>query len=220
MFGDDRGGFLKELHDFVVVFLAVQPLRDSSRHATHHAADEAVLLHRGEVLHIEQVDGLDAHLLDGDAEFLEGNAAVAPFADGVVDFALQSWRSGLGAGGNIGGGSKQRGAAGDAANGCASGQVPFHALRLHQPVSCANDFSGIVLAQGTARTIARGGYYPQIAQITADGEEASGRNLRSSAASANDLSGIGYRRRSANGGPFAEGFAVVQTRLFQKCFCG
>ena len=53
--------------------------------------------------------------------------------------------------------------------------------------------------------------YPQISQITADGEEGVGWNLPFFPASADYLSGIGYRRGSANGDPFADGFADVQT---------
>ena len=52
--------------------------------------------------------------------------------------------------------------------------------------------------------------YPQISQITADGEEGVGWNLPFFPASADYLSGIGYRRGSANGDPFADGFGVVQ----------
>ena len=63
-------------------------------------------------------------------------------------------------------------------------------------------------APGGAWFASGAGVYPQISQIAADGEEETGWNLRSSA---DYPSGIGYRRISANGDPFADGFADVQT---------
>ena len=62
-------------------------------------------------------------------------------------------------------------------------------------------------APGGAWFASGAGVYPQISQIAADGEEETGWNLRSSA---DYPSGIGYRRISANGDPFADGFGVVQ----------
>ena len=78
-----------ELDNLVVVLHAVQPRGDAAGHAAHDGAGEPVLFERGEILHFEQFDGLQSNPLGGDTEFFERNLAVTPFADGVVDAALE-----------------------------------------------------------------------------------------------------------------------------------
>ena len=95
--GDLRRSLLVEGDKLVMVFQPVESAGDAAGHAADHCAEEAVFLERRKVLHFQQFDGLQAHFLPGDAEVLERNLRVTPFADGMVDVALERGASrGLG----------------------------------------------------------------------------------------------------------------------------
>jgi hypothetical protein len=92
------------LHEQIVMLNAVPALRNGTDlHAArafdggiaHHGAMQAVLLHRGEVLRIEQLDGLQADLLRGEAEVLQRDLLVAPLARRVPHLASSGLVSGF-----------------------------------------------------------------------------------------------------------------------------
>src|SRR5262249_39376779 len=94
------------LDDPVVVLLPVEPVRDGA--AADHGAGEAGVLDRLVVPREEQLDGLVPDLPGGGGKLSEGDSAVAPAADGLLDVALDPGRvvQGEGGGGGEPGGER------------------------------------------------------------------------------------------------------------------
>ena len=81
MLGDNRGGPLEKLDDFVVVVQSIQAAADAARNAANHGAEKVMLFQSRKIRHFQQLHRLEPDFLAGLAKLFQGNIAIAPFAD-------------------------------------------------------------------------------------------------------------------------------------------
>ena len=79
----------KELHNLVMVLHAVEPAADAARHAADHGAQEVVFLERRKILHLQQLNRLQAHFFGRLAKVVQRDLVVAPSADRLMDAAFE-----------------------------------------------------------------------------------------------------------------------------------
>jgi RNA polymerase sigma-70 factor (ECF subfamily) len=128
--GDDGGRLFEEFHDFIVMLQSVEAFGDSPRHTADHGANQVVFLERREIIHDEQLDRLQADLFAGLTKFFQRDAAIAPFANGMIDVVLElgtdCFICCLQPAGQTGGGCNGNRAAGDFAKSRTTGHGVFH----------------------------------------------------------------------------------------------
>ena len=124
-------------HETVVVLNTIPCLLDAAQslgdRIGDHCASKSVLFQGGKIRRVEQFNGLQSHPFPGHAKILQADFWITPFADRVMDAALERAthrRFGCGQAaseGNSGCGNRR--AAGDVAKSCTAGNAGFHGNR-------------------------------------------------------------------------------------------